>query len=279
MNNYREVGAKIREFILSRECTRQQINGLLSDLLAGDEALAPMRQPVISEAFSTIEDLVGSGRGIGQRTALLHELGKTYAPHIVSAIDNIISGILDLPSISSPAPESGQNKHPFYSEDVRHTCGNNSEYLQEEIFFCDIYEVEASRERIADKWAINGLADEGNGSNREEVRPRVAPAKSTIYTYQKHRAAKDAEYMPISEVADSLRTPTGFLVQWFNRSRSKGETWRGPRSLLSPEEVDFAIRSHKRPARLIQAIYPALIFIIIILPLALVILVGISHLF
>ena len=95
MTNYRQVGEEVGAFIGANNPTTQQIQGLLADLLAGDELLQVMREVVSMPAFAALEGLTGSGGESIQRDDLLQDLGARYTPTVVDRVGQLVDGILD----------------------------------------------------------------------------------------------------------------------------------------------------------------------------------------
>lgn len=98
MASYREIGGRLGGYIRGNNPSTQQIQSLLSDLLANDELLLPMRDLVSRPCFARLKACAGSGIGIIHRDACLQELTKSYLPIIVSGIRDVINGVLDLPN-------------------------------------------------------------------------------------------------------------------------------------------------------------------------------------
>ena len=97
MAKYRQVGGRLGAYIRANNPSTQQIQGLLADLLAGDELLPTMREVVSRPSFHALQKLVGSGGGAVQRDALLQELGRRYLPSVVEDVAQLLNGALDLP--------------------------------------------------------------------------------------------------------------------------------------------------------------------------------------
>jgi hypothetical protein len=111
MLKYKEVGFRLRAFIQTCNPSIQQVQGLLSDLLADDELLFPMRDVVARPIFISIRDLTGSGSGLVQREALLSEVGRTYLPTVVLNVGHLIDGILE--KAQDDADLSANKSHSF----------------------------------------------------------------------------------------------------------------------------------------------------------------------
>lgn len=95
MTNYRQVGEKLGEYIRGSNPTTQQIQGLLADLLAGDDLLVPMREVVSRPAFAPLQAFAGRRGGAIQRDALVQELSRSYLPSVVDKVRLVLDGVLD----------------------------------------------------------------------------------------------------------------------------------------------------------------------------------------
>jgi len=96
MASYRQVGGRLGAYIRTNKPSTQQIQGILADLLAGDELLPTMREVVNRASFQTLQGLSGSGGGTVQRDALLKELSCRYLPIVIEEVNELINGMLDL---------------------------------------------------------------------------------------------------------------------------------------------------------------------------------------
>lgn len=109
MSTRRQVGGRLGSYIRAKNPTPQQIQAFLSDLLADDELLNPMKDVVVRPSFAALRESVGTGGGAYQRDALLQELLRLYLPHVVDEVGQLISGMLDLPACktiyTTAAPE------------------------------------------------------------------------------------------------------------------------------------------------------------------------------
>lgn len=265
MTEYREIGAKIGFFIKSNNPTSQQIQGLLGDLLAGDEILPAMRLVVSGESFSAFHNLIMSGTGALQRAALLQELERTYLPSIVSSIGQIVGGMLDLEVDESHQLCPHSNKSSNYIDYRRtndvgdygsatHALAENC-FLEEQDEMFDVYRNEGSLDEDCESqagWSWDTASSEWNKQEEEHL------LSSVHFTDTRSRS------IAIQILASELKTPIGFLVQWCNKSAFTGTRWIGPDSMLSHEEARHVLQNYKRPSRLIQSILPAIILIVIL---------------
>lgn len=117
MTSYRQVGGRLGAYIRSQKPTAPQIQGLLSDLLAGDEVLVPMRDLTQRQSFNNLIPLIGTGSGIPQRQAILAEIGNLYTRDILNYVAQILDGMLDLPASQSAV---GLNKSKAQSAPKPH---------------------------------------------------------------------------------------------------------------------------------------------------------------
>jgi hypothetical protein len=118
--NYRQIGGRLGAFIRTNNPTTQQIQALLSDLLADDELLLPMRDLVARKCFSALREFAGSGRGILQRDTCLQEISKIYLPSITTRIAQLINGIVDLPEKQSTSAPQDQKEERIPSNLMPH---------------------------------------------------------------------------------------------------------------------------------------------------------------
>ena len=98
MSKYRQVGGRLAAYIRTNNPSTQQIQGLLADLLAGDELRHTMREVVSRASFHSLQALAGSGGGAVERDALLQELANRYLPSVVDEVGQLINGLLDQPA-------------------------------------------------------------------------------------------------------------------------------------------------------------------------------------
>lgn len=110
--SYREIGGRLGAYIRGKDPGTQQIQSLISDFLADDELMLPMRDLVSRPCFRALKACAGSGSGIIQRDACLAELSRSYLPMIVSGIKDLINGMLDLPiREADPPPYPAQSDY------------------------------------------------------------------------------------------------------------------------------------------------------------------------
>jgi len=141
MVDYRQVGGRIGLYIRTRNPTTQQIQALISDLLAGDDLLLPMRDVIARPWFSALQDLAGSGRGCVPRDAGLQELAKSYLPQVVENVRQLLNGMLDQPASKTtyttdlksdqPRPETPQQEKVILGQSSINRW-NEKQYVSEE---------------------------------------------------------------------------------------------------------------------------------------------------
>ena len=96
MTSYRQVGERLGAYLRANNPSTQQVQGLLSDLLAGDELLHTMRDVASGPSFLALHALAGSGSGTSQRDAFLDEVSRRYLPVVIGELTDLIDGLLDL---------------------------------------------------------------------------------------------------------------------------------------------------------------------------------------
>lgn len=99
MTKYRQVGGRLGAYIRTGSPSTQQIQGLLADLLVGDELLPTMREVVGCATFHALQNLAGSGCGAVQRDVLLNQLSRRYLPVVIEDVNELINGMLDLKQV------------------------------------------------------------------------------------------------------------------------------------------------------------------------------------
>lgn len=101
MTSYRQVGERLGAYIRANNPSTQQVQGLLSDLLAGDELLHTMRDVASRPSFLALHPLAGSGSGASHRDALLDELSRRYLPDVIDELSQLLDGLLNVPDNTS----------------------------------------------------------------------------------------------------------------------------------------------------------------------------------
>lgn len=95
MASYREVGGQLGAYIRANNPSTQQIQALLSDLLAGDQLLTVMSEVVRRPIFKRLATLAGSGTGDKELIGLKSEISNIYTLYTVQSIIELLSGMLD----------------------------------------------------------------------------------------------------------------------------------------------------------------------------------------
>jgi len=98
----------------------QTLQALASDFAAGhDDLVLPLKLLLLKPAFRQLIPKAGSGKGALERQALLQSMQNTFAPAVIDALADVLSGFLDLPKDSTseaaiPAthPDSIPNTQP-----------------------------------------------------------------------------------------------------------------------------------------------------------------------
>jgi len=81
----------------------QILQALASDFAAGhDDLVLPLRDLLLKPAFRQLIPKAGSGKGALERQALLQSMRETFAPAVIDALGDVLSGFLDLPKDSTP---------------------------------------------------------------------------------------------------------------------------------------------------------------------------------
>jgi len=81
----------------------QILQALASDFAAGhDDLVLPLKDLLLKPAFRLLIPKAGSGKGALERQALLQSMRKTFAPAVIDALGDVLSGFLDLPKDLTP---------------------------------------------------------------------------------------------------------------------------------------------------------------------------------
>ncbi|MEN9541231.1 MAG: hypothetical protein RLZZ459_1322 [Cyanobacteriota bacterium] len=108
-HQYRAIGARLARYV--REASGPlpstgALQALAADLAAEHNSLVlPLKDLVSRPVFRTIAAKAGSGGGAMERHALLLQMGETFSPQVVSALAEVLSGLLDLPGETKAEPE------------------------------------------------------------------------------------------------------------------------------------------------------------------------------
>lgn len=80
------------------------LQAVVADLIENQpELLPPLKDMVGRPAFQRLIPKAGSGTGSAERSALLQDLQRTFAPAVIHALEELLDSFLDLPSGSSVA--------------------------------------------------------------------------------------------------------------------------------------------------------------------------------
>ena len=109
----RAIGGRLAVFVrqqTNQDPTASNLQAAAADLAAGDADLVlPLKDLVTRPAFRSLTSKAGSGGGSLERHALLLSMQTRYAPQVLDALGEVLSGFLDLPKgsdVPSTAPES-----------------------------------------------------------------------------------------------------------------------------------------------------------------------------
>jgi len=118
LTDYRQVGGRLGAYIRANNPSTQQIQGLLADMLAGDELLLTMKDVVGRPSFQALQALAGCGSGTVQLNALLQELSRRYLPVVIEEVNQLLNGMLDLKQ-KSPETSADNKRDVIEAEDHR----------------------------------------------------------------------------------------------------------------------------------------------------------------
>lgn len=87
------------------------MQAIAADLVADrTELLTPLKDLVSRPGFQLLVAKAGSGRGVVERRALLADLERTFSPAVITALEELLGGFLDLPMTSGSAPSEVRTK-------------------------------------------------------------------------------------------------------------------------------------------------------------------------
>ena len=116
---YRAVGGRLGAFVRQQPGALSSVSALqavVADLAAEqDQLVLPLKELVSRPAFLALAAKAGSGSGAIERQALLQTMETTFAPGLVEALGEILSGFLDLPAgpvTAAKAPEPSADPPP-----------------------------------------------------------------------------------------------------------------------------------------------------------------------
>jgi len=105
---YRAIGGRLAVVLRQRQGeppSAAALQAIAADLV-GDktELLLPLKDLVSRPGFQLLVAKAGSGRGVVERRALLADLERTFSPAVITALEELLGGFLDLPMASGSAP-------------------------------------------------------------------------------------------------------------------------------------------------------------------------------
>ena len=101
------------------------LQAVVADLIENQtELLPPLKDLVGRPAFQRLIPRAGSGTGSAERSALLQDLRRTFAPAVIQALAELLDSFLDLPSASSAEGHQPEQRKPVF---VQATAGHSSE--------------------------------------------------------------------------------------------------------------------------------------------------------
>jgi len=98
---YRAVGGRLGVFVREQPGGLPSVSALqavVADLAAEQGQLVLPLKDLVSRPHPALAAKAGSGSGAVERQALLQTMEATFAPALVEALGEILSGFLDLPS-------------------------------------------------------------------------------------------------------------------------------------------------------------------------------------
>lgn len=114
---YRGIGSQLADFLQSSGGSFPDpgvLQGVVADLTASNEELIiPLKALVSHPGFRALVAIAGSGKGNLQRQALLQDLTATFSAQMISALSDVLGGILALPEEASncAAASTGRLRH------------------------------------------------------------------------------------------------------------------------------------------------------------------------
>ncbi len=107
---YRAIGGRLA--VVLRQRQGQRLSAAALQAIAADlvgertELLLPLKDLVSRPGFQLLVTKAGSGRGVVERRALLTDMEKTFNPEVITVLEELLGGFLDLPgTLDSPAVE------------------------------------------------------------------------------------------------------------------------------------------------------------------------------
>ena len=105
---HRAIGGRLAVVLRQRQGklpSPAAMQGIAADLV-GDktELLLPLKDLLSRPGFQVLVAKAGSGRGVVERQALLADLERTFSPAVITAMEELLGGFLDLPMTSGLTP-------------------------------------------------------------------------------------------------------------------------------------------------------------------------------
>ena len=109
---YRAIGGRLALYVRQQQSGLPPVSTLLAVAadLAGEQGqlVLPLRELVSRPSFPSLAAKAGSGSGSLERQALLQSMEATFAPALIAALGEILSGFLDLPAGPTPSQNTSQ---------------------------------------------------------------------------------------------------------------------------------------------------------------------------
>ena len=225
MAKYRQVGGRLGVYIRANNPSTQQIQGLLADLLAGDELLPTMREVVAMPEFAALQGFAGSGGGVIQRDALLGELAKRYLPAVVNEVGELANGMLDQPIRSGKRVENAGLNDDLDRPPIKQSLNRNL----------------SSNKSREWGWADYKQAPLPGWQRSPAQRRRPLQPVSELAQLE-----PENRRITLSELAREMEVPVGLLIQWCQRMGfSNGQALTADSRLAMVTAIRIAARYRK----------------------------------
>jgi len=111
---YRAIGGRLAVVLRQRQGeppSSAALQAIAADLVGNKtELLLPLKDLVSRPGFQLLVAKAGSGRGVVERRALLADLERTFSPAMITALEELLGGFLDLPTSSGQSPSKVQTE-------------------------------------------------------------------------------------------------------------------------------------------------------------------------
>jgi len=105
---YRAIGGRLAVVLRQRHgetSSTASLQAIAADLVEDQtDLLLPLKDLVSRPGFQLLVGKAGSGSGMVERRALLADLERTFSPLVITALEELLGGFLDLPMSSGSAP-------------------------------------------------------------------------------------------------------------------------------------------------------------------------------